>query len=585
MLVVAALIVAYAFFRCGSADDPKNDDACATCGEPQMVVAERVPSECKDLEPKYFGSKPSWPPDGGRIGLPEPQKIEALCQRDEFKRCYSTIEGEETDHLYTTGLALAPVACSPNSDGDGSCQYKDIIISNGNDKQEQRVYLLDNLGGNVDGGVDWYSCDRGYHGNLAAGDYDNDGDVDIAVATMFGPGSQLDSGFIKLYENTGSGLERCPTTIGRKENEEDDGIGVVVGVAFGDANADGRLDLFAAVGGSLKQDGEGNMPYLKTAPSVLFLNDSDASRRFNTAVYTEKKHHAGDAEFSDINGDGLMDLVLAARHATVHFGEVMFAGNVTIPFDANSNPWESEQKRRGSYAVAIGGHRVDERLPVAWAANAIKKESGVSDKPQKFRLYLPRDPESSDATPDDDKLRWRSRSEGSNSKILLADLDDDGKDDLIATRWAPELGSIEGAAIRIYGGVAAAGAERTPDYCSNDFKPVAQEVALADLDRDDIEEGTPIVVGGKGGGPRVVTIPGRVERIVGVEDRDGDPLLPEEYAHVPGENWVSFDDTRSRIGLRIFYETSTAPDMVINDWSRESSVSIFEHGVSPRRTR
>jgi hypothetical protein len=570
--VVAALIVAYAiyqFFVPGPEPMPiigfqggHAKHECQRDCKPDMHIPKTNPAECTSATGTYYTGMPNWPTTADPIVLPTPEQIAAICADT---ACYSP--PEDTSALRTTGLALAPVHCA---EGEEDCRYKDVVISNGNDMSEQRIYVFNNDGGTVDPEVAWFSCDADFNSNMVAGDYDHDGDIDIAVGTVFDTDEWLDSGKVKLYRNTGTELERCPfMTLDPKVSGQDGGV--VIGVDLGDANGDAKLDLVAAIGGYLKVKGKGNMPQVKKTASVLYYNTGNPAAPFNTGVYTKKNLKVGDAKFGDVNGDGLMDVALAARRATVFFGSDA-SGTPSIPLKSGASTWTSEPQKRGAYGISLGTKRLSDYLPVAYSPNA-ETDDGIGNTqngPQPFYAYLPTDPDA----------KWTSKSTGSNSRVQLSDVDKSGSDDLIAGRWDPEIASTRGDRVRIFKDVMLSGASDEPDWCSSpNYEPVAQDLGVADLslDPDGLVHTYPVKDGAAGAGPWITTIPGRVERIVAVVDQEGTPIDSDLYTWVPGRDWVAFAGAAARVGLTIQYQTSATPDLVVNDWSVRTSVSIFTH--------
>src|SRR5512138_2479669 len=77
------------------------------------------------------------------------------------------------DYDYSTGGALADV------NGDG---WIDFLISNGNDMATNLNSVYMNFNGTLDTIPTWTSADGGYYGHCYAGDVNNDGLPDLAVA-------------------------------------------------------------------------------------------------------------------------------------------------------------------------------------------------------------------------------------------------------------------------------------------------------------------------------------------------------------------------------------------------------------------
>jgi hypothetical protein len=145
---------------------------------------------------------------------------------------------ESMDTTCSTGAAFGDV----NNDG-----YIDLFVSNGNDMAQDKDHVYYNLGGMLETNASWRASDSAYGGHLAIGDVDNDGDVDMAV-TWYGPFPSLADGLDELYINLGIELE--PTPSWRPAASDSDNS---FSCAFGDVDNDGDLDLVFAAGSSRAQ--------------------------------------------------------------------------------------------------------------------------------------------------------------------------------------------------------------------------------------------------------------------------------------------------------------------------------------------
>jgi len=181
-------------------------------------------------------------------------------------------------------------------------------------------------------------ADLGYSNNAAWGDYDNDGDLDIYVGNSGSGGYDVNS----LYRNDGGGQF---VNVAGSAGVDDSGSSA--GVAWGDYDSDGYLDLFRSNWGGIdqlyKNNGNGtftesvmasNIGYQHWSTMVAWADydgDSDLDlyltqgnpnllyRNDGASTFTEVGASAGVANnadpmgigWADYDGDGDLDIYLA----------------------------------------------------------------------------------------------------------------------------------------------------------------------------------------------------------------------------------------------------------------------------------
>ncbi|MGQ9707624.1 MAG: FG-GAP-like repeat-containing protein [bacterium] len=143
------------------------------------------------------------------------------------------------DNDYSTGGAFADV----NDDG-----YLDFCISNGNDMGYNYNSVYMNNNGTLETVASWRSDDSGYFGHCYTGDVNNDGLADLAVAYLGGYPSGGDYR-VRIYLNDGSGLNPLPWWQAADRHSSFD-------CCLGDYDLDGDLDLAISAGDAYGHQGD-----------------------------------------------------------------------------------------------------------------------------------------------------------------------------------------------------------------------------------------------------------------------------------------------------------------------------------------
>jgi len=238
------------------------------------------------------------------------------------------------DNDYSTGGTFADV------NGDG---YLDFLISNGNDMAYDRNAVYLNNNGVLETNASWRSSDSGYFGHCYSGDINNDGHMDFAVAYL----GYLMTGDLKVraYLNNGTGLESAPCWVAADRHSSFD-------CCFGDFDLDGDLDLAISAGDAYTHNGDSariyrnNSGVFDTIPSwsaedsipsdaIRFCdidNDGDldlfVGQRRKVSMYRNNAGILATAaswvarqgigwvlrlDFGDYDQDGFMDLAVASN--------------------------------------------------------------------------------------------------------------------------------------------------------------------------------------------------------------------------------------------------------------------------------
>jgi hypothetical protein len=311
-------------------------------------------------------------------------------------------------------------------DGDG-----DLDLAVGNNGQPTRIYL--NNHGTLSASADW-SSDESYHTtSVAWGDVDGDGDLDLAV----GNGIDTTGESNCLYLNNNGTLS---TTADWVSDEED----VTSSVAWGDVDGDGDLDL--AVGNGYYN---ANTAITTNQPNRLYLNNHGTLS--STADWSSTESEATSSiAWGDVDGDGDLDLAVGNQNQP---NRLYVNDNGTLTSVWQSNIPNSSGYDYWTYSVAWADYDGDGDLDLATGAHTQE------------RLY--RNDNGTLTT----QPAWSSTEADGTYSIAWGDVDGDGDLDFV-TGGVPRLYRNEGATLTT-----------TPAYSTNE-SDFTTSVAWGDVDGD-----------------------------------------------------------------------------------------------------
>ena len=179
-----------------------------------------------------------------------------------------------TEADYTSSIAWG------DYDGDGDL---DLAVGNGITGLVQPNRLYRNDGGTLTASAVWSSAEADITSSVAWGDYDGDGDLDLAVGCYGSPNL--------LYRND-SGVLTANAVWSSTESDWTQSM------AWEDYDGDGDLDLAAGNGGSSGQPGQ---------PNRLYRNDGGVLT--SSAVWSSTESDDSESiAWGDYDGDGDLDL-------------------------------------------------------------------------------------------------------------------------------------------------------------------------------------------------------------------------------------------------------------------------------------
>ncbi|OMH38305.1 VCBS repeat-containing protein [Motiliproteus sp. MSK22-1] len=494
---------------------------------------------------------------------------------------YSTLPDWESEVGFCgTGIAFADI----NNDG-----YQDMVVSNGNDivKQQLFVYYNDKAG-KFNKTPDWVSDDFAFNGNLAVGDINKDGYIDVAVSVYLGPNHTYDGGGAKVYFNKGEGkasLEKTPSWS-------------VTGfpsfnLALGDANADGFLDIALAAGNPIAEDETfAAQPDCKQPPKALqdSLNETTSTtppatpHKSPARVFAFDPETQGfrlewmvpdqvsmDVQFGDVNKDGYIDLILGNPVTKVYLGTdtglSTVAGWQTAIEDYFANGLD--------FAASLNLEATNPKARVSSILTSNNNYMGGGYG--RFHLYNFTSTYIIDFNPHNSSPSWSSQKGGWGSGVLFADVNNDGYLDLLAGRWAPPGSGVLQAPLEIYMGDGVM-FEDKPSYTSDQSSwSVLEIIAVTDLDNGDEQFTRDFFSVPEEDSWRVITLNRQnIQNISGVIV-NGKQLSPlEDYITLPGQNLVYLSNpAKAGSKIEVRYAYSNQLDIGVTNWDCTRGDYIF----------
>lgn len=430
----------------------------------------------------------------------------------------STPDWISTDHPVSTGAALVDL------DHDG---WVDLVVSNGNDMQQQRVAVYYNRGdGTFPSTPDWQSNDTAYNGHLDVADVNGDGWPDVAVAVL-GNGSILGPA-AKLYLNNAGTLSSTPDWI---SNE----IAPAFGCAFGDVNNDGRPDLAVATGWAY------GTPHLYR--NYVYLN-IDGEFAPGASWQSDDSWDYQGVLWVDADDDGWLDLVGVSTAV-----ETQVYANLGGTLETTAS-WQTTDSSNQDAIMAVAGDvNGDDVRDLFVTDNTQLSGSG------RFRQYTGLADGFFETT-----YSW-SYYEGYGSAVALADVNADGLLDLATGGWWDRT--------RLFFNTGD-GLSTNPDWNSS-LTSVIEKIAFADVDKDGLIFTTETFVGD--GQRRLFYLARQPIQEITLIDIDGlDEVFDYTYSREHG--WVAVEQAPDMY-LEVSYKYSKRLDMAITNWDNTKGNYLY----------
>jgi hypothetical protein len=321
-----------------------------------------------------------------------------------------------------------------------------LFLSNGQDLAPQPLVAT---AAEPDDWPVWYSDNFDFQGRLAVGDIDGNGYPEIAVPVFADKFRYYRGGELHIYQNDAGTL--LPEYAQRIKVG-----GALLEVAFGDADADGDLDLATSI---LGKDGQlPSAPPSGSGGTIIFenLGGKIASTPFWTSQAAPKCDDGrvnGPCNFvfgmlfADINQDGIMDLVANGDRLRIYQGHLVEKGTPREKTSISAQPvWQSRERWDIGYDLSLGWENWSNRT----LNLAVSSYSPLGNR-YPFRMYTP---EKSDTH------TWQSEVNGFGGGLLVHDINNDNYADLITSSQG-----INKQPVRIFLG-SETGYDTAPQFCS-----------------------------------------------------------------------------------------------------------------------
>ena len=428
-----------------------------------------------------------------------------------------------SDNDYSTGGVFADI----NNDG-----WIDLVTSNGNDMAMDYNSVYMNNAGTLEAAAAWRSSDSGYFGHCYAGDVNNDGLTDLAVAYL-GSGTSGEK-TVRIYRNNSGVLGAAPWWKAHDQHSSFD-------CCLGDVNLDGRLDLAISAGDA----------YSGETDSVRIYRNNGTT--FDTLPFwTAHEGTPSDAiRFCDIDNDGDLDLFVGQRDRVS-----MYRNNAGTLEQSPS--WVARTGIGWVMRIALADYDNDGFPDLAVASN------GQLSDPNSIKVF-----HNNSGTLDTLASFTMLRSNAYSSCVAWADVNDDQYLDLAAGGWWEPAVVFENHA-----GVL----DTTPTWSWSPSNPqdlVCEAVVWGDITNGSLSSVNESYDGN--GTRKLFTLHRRPLQALDSVYVDGARLPAAGFCCDLLGSWVSFASAPpSGTGnIVVYYRFSEAPDLAVTNWDPSHGNHVF----------
>ncbi|BDD02689.1 FG-GAP and VCBS repeat-containing protein [Aureibacter tunicatorum] len=467
----------------------------------------------------------------------------------------------EQNGMYTTGSVLADL----NND-----DFLDIVQANGNDMAPQPLTIYYNtgrsFGTSYNSRVDHYFSDIDYHTNLAVGDIDNDGFVDIVAVSPFNNfNKKCEGGKIKVYINNNGRFLESPSMVKNLNYS-------VFDVDLGDIDGDGDLDLAVACVGKC----ESNTNELISMPSFVFENKMGKIDFEKPFWSTYENYSAWSLNFADFNRDGKLDLALG------HVADSLQAGAISI-FFGNEHFLDIEPRWNGGVYDDVMGFSLTSGLLIEEKENAypailttLMSTSNTNRESSGFYLY-----QTYDSSP-----VWKLNSKemkyvDNPSYSAISDLNNDGISDLVLGYYSlRNCLNTSGAPLLVYSydSLNESYLKSSPDSITQMKLGVNEQIAIGDINNECLvyQEAKRVLVNGE----KVVTLNHNNVQVIDSVMINGEIVSHNNYNWCPNEFWLSlsneiFINKKGMVYVSVFYKISRKKKLLRALWNPNFGSLIY----------